>query len=466
MPSRRKRNLLDNVLSRSSGAYCVLDGEKRIRFCSPGVEELTGWPSAQLENLICDPSAAPTAEPVELLVAALAPSPEVMAGIPQTVDVMLPQHNNKGIQTCITFLPVSDEDGAVGRVIVFIAASPHQHRGTSSLIQKLHAEITSLRLEFRRRFSEASFIGRHPTIHRALAQAELLSHTDCGYSITGPSGSGRRHLARLIHVTGRSQEESLVSLECRLLTAEQVLDTLRLLQRTRPLDSGAPHERVGTLLLVDAELCPREVQTWILDDLKMERAGVRLVAICTESLDDAVAAGWVLDDFRDLFGTLQIKLPSLHHRGDDISLLAQHFIEECRRTLETSAEGMSEAVEEELRFYRWPGNVRELRRVIAEACQNSFAEQLTPEDFSFTFRTGQDAQELAGQPEQPVSSLAELMQRFETDVIVRTLSNCGGNKAEAARRLGMTRPRLYRRLKTLGLDSEDDEFVHGDGATN
>ena len=108
----------------------------------------------------------------------------------------------------------------------------------------------------------------------------------------------------------------------------------------------------------------------------------------------------------------------------------------------------------ELQFYRWPGNVRELQHVIAEACQNSFDQQLKIEDLPFSFNVGMEAQKMPAVPEASQQSLDGILHRFEIDVIQKTLAACRNNKAEAARRLGLTRPKLYRRMKTLGIDDE------------
>ena len=169
----------------------------------------------------------------------------------------------------------------------------------------------------------------------------------------------------------------------------------------------------------------------------------------------AVSDGSLLPEFAAVSTALEIHLPGLHERGNDVNLLAQHFVEHCKRTLETSAETLSEDVLEQLQFYRWPGNVRELRQVIVDACQNSFDVELRTEDFPFAFRAGLEAQQLPSVPEETETSLEELLRKFETDVLLKTLAACRGNKADAARRLGMTRPRLYRRLKALGIDSEE-----------
>lgn len=439
----------------SASAVCVLDAERRLRFFSPGMEQRTGWPASQVEGLACDPVPTATATPLELLTSALAPSRDVLFGRTQAIQAVLPTLAGKSWTTTLVFVPLCDADKQVSRVLIACTDDGSSRLPPASLSLKLHAEITALRLEFRRRFSDQSFLGQCPAIRQALNQAELLKQASAGYSLVGSSGTGRRHLARLIHVSGRQHEHSFAQLDCRLLTGEQLLVTLRQLKRLTN-DAGVPnHQHVGTLVFADADRCPREVQQWLLENLSTEASMTRLVATSVQPLQKSLDEGWLLPDFYHLFSSVQICLPDLHSRGNDIPLLAQHFVEHCRRTLETSAETVSAEVLNELQFYRWPGNVRELQQVITDACQNSFETALQVEDLPFSFRAGLEAQQLPAVPEDAEVSLEQILERFETDVLLKTLAACKGNKADAARRLGLTRPKLYRRMKTLGIETDD-----------
>ncbi|MCP4172314.1 MAG: sigma-54-dependent Fis family transcriptional regulator [Fuerstiella sp.] len=451
MAIRRKRNLLDATLVGSTSAICVLDAERRIRFFSPGLQKKTGWTADDMEGLICE-FAADSSTPKDLLISTLAPSHEVLNGAGRSVQTVLPHSNGTSSKTGLTFLPIHDSGDVVTRIII-ACSEAEADSSKRSLSLQLHAEVTALRLEFRKRFSGESFVGQSPAITTALDQAELLKHSTCGYSIVGPSGSGRRHLSRMIHTASEYQEHSFVALNSHLLTEVQLLDTLRRLRELVDEKGSAAHRRTGTLMLVDADRCPREVQQWLLENLADEATGVRLGAISLKSLNAPDSVDWLIPEFRDLFSTLQIELPGLHERGEDISLLAQFFIEECRHSMQTSAESMTAATQQELLFYRWPGNVRELRQVMFDACQNCFSNQLCPEDLPFAFRAGVGAQEMPATPTAGTSSLESILERFELEVLLKTLAACDGNKAEAARRLGMTRPKLYRRLKTLGINS-------------
>ena len=454
MASRRKRNLLDAVLSDSQSAVCILDAERRLRFFSDGMNQQTGWNADDVEGLICNPSVSSAATPTELLTSALAPSVDVLNGRMISVDAVLPRKNGNSVKVRLTYVPIQDQSGALSRIMLFSSAGATGTSVGTSLSQKLHAEITSLRIEFRRRFSDQSFIGKCPAIRLALEQADLLKAANCGYSIVGPSGSGRRHLARLIHVAGVHSESSCVPLDCSLLTPDLVRDTLRSIRRLAAAHKTTSHQTAGTLLLLDADRCPREVQQLILENLTDEALGIRIVSTSESPLQNSVDEGWLLPEFSRLFKSIEIRLPALHGRGSDIQLLTQHFIQDCQRSLQTSAEAISADAMKELQFYRWPGNVRELQHVIAEACQNSFDQQLKIEDLPFSFNVGMEAQKMPAVPEASQQSLDGILHRFEIDVIQKTLAACRNNKAEAARRLGLTRPKLYRRMKTLGIDDE------------
>lgn len=455
MAAKRRRNLLDSVLSDSGSEIVVLDADRRIRYFSNGMEQATGWNADDVEGLVCELSVGNNAPSIDLLTSGLAPVIDVFDGRIVSVDCVLPKANGSPWKTVLTFLPVLDSENEVVRIIICADATTAPASVAESMTQRLHAEITAIRLKTRRRFSEASYVGQSRLIQRVLDQADLLKNSDIGYHIVGPSGSGRRHLARLIHVGGKHAEHSFAAIECRLLTLETMQQTLRSLQRVAESQSRSTHQRTGTIALVDVDYCPREIQQWLLQNITTEHSELRLAGIASQPLADVVRQDWMLPEFYDLLSAVQIQMPSLHHREGDLELLVQHFVEESQRTQQTSAEAVSADVYQQFQFYRWPGNVRELRQVVFAACEACFEKVVVTEHLPFSFRAGIEAQNLPREAEAAQQSLEEMLHAFEMDVFRKTLDACNGNKADAARRLGMTRPRLYRRLKTLGLESDE-----------
>ncbi len=324
-----------------------------------------------------------------------------------------------------------------------------------SVSQQLHAEVAALRADFRHRYAWDSFIGADSALQPVRQLADLLTNSACHFNIAGESGSGRRHLARCIHVGGQDAESSFVPVECDLLSTEALYDVLRELRRVNAAQAGS-HEHPGLLLLVDVERMPREVQQWLLEQ-QIEQAAVRLASTSRVPLDQVVADGWMLPEFRQWVAPVEIRLPPLHVRNSDVLLLAHEFLQQNRRLSQSSATELSQEVAAELLSYHWPGNVRELKHVIHSACGSCSGEVIEREDLPFAFRAGMDAQAVTPESAQPSQSLEELLSSAERRIISATLAACRGNKAEAARRLGLTRPSFYRRLRTLGLSETDQQ---------
>ena len=135
-------------------------------------------------------------------------------------------------------------------------------------------------------------------------------------------------------------------------------------------------------------------------------------------------------------------------------MLAQHFLEQLNHGSRQQVSGFSEDVSSLFEHYNWPGNLDELQRVVSQAHAACAGSVVGSDDLPFGFRTGLDAQSLGPAPAARIEPLDQLLGRIEREHIANALELAGGNKARAAKLLGMTRPALYRRLESLGL-SED-----------
>lgn len=457
----RRRNLLDQILVTSDSCLCIVDSRRRVRFFSPGMETWTGWDAGQIEGLSCDGLAAEQTTPADLLAAAFNPSSEAWKGHLQFWHAVLPTADGAVVKSAFCSVPLSNESGQIERVLMvrWNGPAPVDDPTDHSVSQRLHAEVAALRADFRSRYDWNSFIGADPSLAAVRQLADLLRNTGCHFNIAGEPGTGRRHLAKCIHVGGRDAELSLVPLHCDLLSTEALYDALRELNRMSAVHAGS-HEQPGMLLLVEVERMPREVQQWLLEQ-SLTSDTVRLAATSSVPLSRVVEDGWMLPEFRQQIAPVEICLPPLHARGTDVLLLAHEFVQQNRRLNGTSAAELSQEVAAELLSYHWPGNIRELQQVVHQACAACSGETVEASDLPFAFRAGMDAQAIDPDTSQPSLSLEELLHSAERRILQATLSTCRGNKAEAARRLRLTRPSFYRRLKTLGL-TEDETGAGGD----
>ena len=449
--SSRRRNLLDQLLVNSDSCLCIVDARRRMRFFSRGMEAWTGWSAGDIEGLSCDGLPAEKATPADLLAAAFNPSTAIWKGQVQLWQAVLPTASGGVVRSRFCSIPLSSESGQVERVLMVRSEETNASEIRPDLLigQQLHAEVAALRADFRTRYNWDSFIGADASLRRVRQLASLLKDSDCFFCIAGNSGTGRRHLAQCIHVGGRASETSFVPIYCDLLSTQALYDALQQLQ-TMAGEHASAHERPGLLLLVDVDRLHREVQQWLLNCTGICDS-VRLAATTSVPLQQVVADGWMLAEFQQMITPVEIELPPLHCRGNDVLLLAHEFVQQNRRLNRTAAVELAPDVASQLLSYHWPGNVRELRQVIHDACQSCSGRQVRTEDLSFAFRAGMEAQRTTPGNSEPCQSLDELLRTAERRIVEGTLTACGGNKAEAARRLGLTRPSFYRRLKTLGL---------------
>jgi transcriptional regulator with PAS, ATPase and Fis domain len=163
---------------------------------------------------------------------------------------------------------------------------------------------------------------------------------------------------------------------------------------------------------------------------------------------------------------MEIKVPPLRERMEDLEPLAQYFLEELNRDAAQQVGGFSDEVWRQLRRYNWPGNVEELSRVVREAREACTGSVIEDSHLPFSFRTGTSAQAIG--PSQRLRSipLDQLLEQVEREHIEQVLAECKDNKAKAAELLGITRPRLYRRMETLGIaGTPDPDEMNGEPAS-
>lgn len=157
------------------------------------------------------------------------------------------------------------------------------------------------------------------------------------------------------------------------------------------------------------------------------------------------------EDLASLLSTVVIELPSLAERREDLPLLAQLFLEEHNMAGQRQVGGFSAAALDRLDAYPWPGNLDELAEVVAEAYQRCAGVEIAEADLPDKLRLAAQAAAVPRRVDERIV-LDEYLERVERELIRRALVRAKGNKARAARLLGITRPRLYRRMVQLGLE--------------
>ena len=293
-----------------------------------------------------------------------------------------------------------------------------------------------------------------------LEMMERVAPSDANILLTGEHGTGKDVAARWLHAASGRRDTPLVTVNMGGF-AEGVFES-ELFGHVKGAFTDARADRVGcfeladggTLFLDEIANTSLKVQANLLRVLEtgeiqrvgssvVRRCDVRVLAATNAELDEAVRERRFREDLLYRLNTVEIKLPPLRDRTDDIPLLAAHFLKlhstRYRRAEMTFSTGAMRA----LRRHRWPGNVRELRQTVERAVLLSRGLEIGTEDLGLR---------LAGGTRPPLEegTLAEV-ERF---LIERTLDRCDGNVSRAAKKLGLSRSALYRRIERYGLGEE------------
>jgi two-component system response regulator AtoC len=325
-------------------------------------------------------------------------------------------------------------------------------------------ENVQLRQQVDKRFGLENLIGESGAMHEIFDTIRQVAPSRATVLLAGESGTGKELIARAIHNLSNRNKTRFIAFNCAAF-APQLIES-ELFGHERGAFTGAMERRVGrfeqaaggTLFLDENGEIDSNIQVKLLRALDpgvFERVGgnqsiladVRLIAATNRDLASLVREEKFREDLYYRLNVVQIRVPPLRERKEDIPLLANAFLKEiCERDGKAFRPLSPEAMEALLR-YDWPGNVRELKGAIDSGVTLAIGNQITVRDLPLTVRGasgGLAPREVGNQ------GLVNIHDN-ETRLIMRALDESGGNRTEAAKRLGISRRTLHRRLKELQL---------------
>ena len=304
--------------------------------------------------------------------------------------------------------------------------------------------------------STSALIGSSPTMTDLLAEARQVADSLATVLITGESGTGKGILARWIHAHSPRAQGKLVEVNCSALPDNLIESELFGYEAGAFTDAKSRKEgrfglaNEGSLFLDEVTELPFGVQAKllrVLQDGAYERLGgtqtlqsnTRLIAATNRDVSAAVKAGELREDLYYRLNVIQLHMPPLRERIEDIPLLARHFVDRFAIQHGRTVRGLDEDVVRALESYPWPGNVRELENALERAVVLSRGEHLSlsalPPDIARARRV----------PERLSFSVGTPLKTIERRMIEATLKKCGGDKAQTAHMLGTTVRTIYRR---------------------
>jgi two-component system nitrogen regulation response regulator NtrX len=340
---------------------------------------------------------------------------------------------------------------------------------------RLKREIEELRL---RAGSETDLIGHSPAINHVRQAIDRVAPANSRVLISGPAGSGKEVVARLLHARSRRSDGPFVVVNCATMEPDRV--EIELFGAESP--PGDERHKVGmleqahngTLFLDEVSDMPLETQGKVVRALQeqiFERVGgttrvevdVRVVAGATRDLAAEIREGNFREDLYYRLNVVPIEVPPLHDRREDIPLLADFFLERMGEVTGRARRRIGPEATAALQAYDWPGNVRELRNIIerilimtVDVDDEPIGVDMLPSEICSLSQTSQDWE---GSSKIMTLPLREAREIFEREYLNGQVTRFDGNISRTAAFVGMERSALHRKLKTLGVLKE--EKMHG-----
>ncbi len=311
-------------------------------------------------------------------------------------------------------------------------------------------------------------IGACPSMEALRSTLAKVADTDLAVLILGENGTGKEVVAQSLHFNSRRSAEPLVAVNCAALT-ETLLES-ELFGHEKGSFTGANETRAGKFELAsggtifldeigDMSLGGQAKLLRVLEQKTIVRVGgsetittdVRVVAATNQDLVALVRERKFREDLYFRLNVMTLELPPLRERGDDILTLAEHFLRDMCLKQGRKPPTITAAAKKRLVAHCWPGNVRELRNLMERVAYLVSGQKIDADDLAFTLSPGTTK----GSSLDAELPLQQATQDFQVEYIQKTIEQVRGNVTEAAKLLGMHRSNLYRKMRSLGMESNE-----------
>jgi len=333
--------------------------------------------------------------------------------------------------------------------------------------RELSQENKLLRGELHRQYDFDKIIGQSPAMQKVFDTIKKVAGTDGTVLITGKSGTGKELVARAIHFNSRRAAKPFIAVNCGAIV-ENLFES-ELFGHKRGSFTGATMDKEGyfkaadggTIFLDEVSEIPLHLQVKLLRAIELKEivvvgtsasvpVDVRIIASTNKNLAKEVEGGRYRDDLFYRLNIVEINLPSLVERMDDIPLLVQHFVRKYAREMNKDVAGVDNDVMKSLLAHSWKGEIRELENIIERAVIFSEGKLITKQELPGFFEQRQDAVYAFDAKK----SMKEAVDDFERQYIGHVLRTNQYNKEQAAKALKISLSSLYRKIEELNIPSQ------------
>ncbi len=443
----------DEEIIRESLYYILEKEGHEVEAAKDGLEALTKVEKQPFDIVITDLE-MPEIKGIELL-------EKVQRLTPETFVLIITAYAS--IETAIAALRKGASDYIIKPLefddIIFRINRLLEHR-------KLEREIKLLRQELHHTYDFEQIIGKSPAMERIFNTVKKVAQTDGTVLITGKSGTGKELIARAIHFNSKRRDNHFVAINTGAIV-ENLFES-ELFGHKRGSFTGATSDKEGlfktassgSIYLDEISEIPFHLQVKLLRAIEQRevipvgtnfpiKVDIRIIASTNRDLKKEVEKGKFREDLFYRLNVVEINLPPLAERKEDIPLLAQHFLEKYRIEMKKNIKGIDNQVIQTLLHYNWKGEVRELENIMERAVIFCEDEYITVSDLPEFISSGLDSN--GGEQSK---TLKDAVKEFEKIYIRQELERIKFNKEEAAKTLGISVSSLYRKMEELGIDSQ------------
>jgi DNA-binding NtrC family response regulator len=325
--------------------------------------------------------------------------------------------------------------------------------------RSLKKEVARLKKEIEARYQFHNLIGKSPAMQKIYDLIERISDTSSNVLLTGESGTGKDLVAKAIHFNGVRKEGPFIAVNCAAIPETLLESELMGYKKGAFTDAKSDKKGLiseahgGTLFLdeitemsfiLQAKLLRviEEKKIRPLGDTNSYSVDLRVLSASNKNIPSMIQQGRFREDLYYRLKVIDIEIPPLRERKEDIPLLCQYFIRKFAGELNKKVSGLSDKALGLLMAHSWPGNVRELENALQRAITLSQHEAILPEDLPISL-----SQKGQGDLLEKGVQARYSLEQFEKEYIIRILNEVGGNKTKAAEILGLDRKTISRKLQ-------------------
>jgi len=377
----------------------------------------------------------------------------------------------RGVERIVARIPIRKGGQTVGAIGKVMFRDLYQLKDITRKAESLKKQVDYYKRELtdlrQTTFSLDRLIGRSLALKRMKEEIRKAAQVDLPVFIFGETGTGKELVAHAIHNLSHRAKDPMITLNIAAIPPE-LFESELFGYEPGSFTNADKKGKIGkfelanrsSIFLDEIADLPFDIQSKLLRVLqegylekigskKLVRSDFRVISATNKDIDSLLENNCFRLDLFYRINALSISVPPLRERKEDLPILTQHFIKEFSRKYHVQIKVVSEEVMEKFKSYHWPGNVRELQNEIGRACSFSSGDRLGLEDFSSRLR---HARTDRGPKIKNRFSRKTLLDTTERDLILEALKKTAGNKAQAAKLLGLSRTMLYKKIKALKIN--------------